>query len=244
MTLLAVKPLAPRVTWDEFLRVFHWNQGQHLAMIGPTESGKTNLAIHLLDRPKYVAVMATKPRDDTMRALQKNSGYKVLRAWLPWYGWLSPDKAPRRIIWPYIGRLDPATVKNQRERLHEAFQHVYSEGGWTLYVDELWYIINTLKLDFDVKMFLLQARSLNVSLAVATQRPAFVPLEVYDQSTHLFFWRDNDERNLSRISGINWRNANEIRTIVANLKQHEFLYVHNSGYMVTSTAPLVKGKVK
>jgi hypothetical protein len=82
-----------------------------------------------------------------------------------------------------------------------------------------------------------------ISLVVATQRPAFVPLEVYDQSQHLFFWRDNDERNLKRISGISWLNAAYVQALVASLERHEVLYINTpTGLMYRTTAPFKEGK--
>lgn len=228
---------APYVEWDEFSNRFHWKQGQHLALIGPTNSGKTTLATALLPLQPFVTVLATKPRDDTMDALKRQGGYKIVRKWKR----LDARRFPRRILWPPIRQLDAKTLANQRHEIQRGLHAMYAEGGWCVYVDELWYLINTLKLDHLAKMYLLQARSLGISFTVATQRPAFVPLEVYDQSTHLFFWRDNDERNLSRLSGISWRSQREIRSVIANLTDHEFLYVNTRGEMLRSRAPFGKG---
>ncbi len=232
-TMVEETTLAPRVPFADFYDGLVWNQGEHTAFIGPTNSGKTTLATALLPKQPYVTVLATKPRDDTMTRLQQSEGYKVLRSWRK----LSPQRYPRRIIWPPIQSLAPATLHNQRRRIHDALAAMYGEGGWCVYVDELWYLVNMLKLETDVRTYLLQARSLGISFTVATQRPAFVPLEVYDQSTHMYFWRDNDERNLQRLSGISWRSAQEVRTLIAYLEPHEFLYVHVNGKMLRSKAP-------
>jgi hypothetical protein len=115
---------------------------------------------------------------------------------------------------------------------------IYRTGCWCVYWDELWYMIHQLKMELELRTYLQQARALKISLMVGTQRPAFVPLEIYDQSTHLFFWRDNDESNLRRISGISYLSAVAIRSLVANLEPHEFLYINTkTGQMIRSTAP-------
>lgn len=223
---------APRIPWDVFVRKhFQWIPGQHIGLIGPTGQGKTTLLQALLPLHKYVVVFATKPKDDSMSRLT-NHGYKIIQEWKP----IPALDSPKRILWPDASKLN-STIR-QKKVFSDAFDEIYHEGGWTVAIDELWYFTNALKLEFQVKQYLLQARSLGISLLVATQRPAWVPLEVYDQSTHLFFWRDNDENNLSRISGINYRNVSLIKELVSNLEQHQALYVNTrTGKMIRTRAP-------
>jgi energy-coupling factor transporter ATP-binding protein EcfA2 len=225
---------APRLPWDEFYDyVFDWKQSQHVAMIGPTDSGKTTLALAILPIRKYITVLATKPKDETLRQFGRSNGFHRYTEWPE----LDADLGPRRLVWPDATSLYSAV--NQRKHFQRSMAQIYREGGWCLYIDELWFIIHHLRLELEVRTYLQQARSNNISLVVATQRPAFVPLEVYDQSQHLFFWRDNDERNLNRISGISWLNANYVRALVANLERHEVLYINTpTGEMYRTTAPV------
>ena len=226
---------APRIPWDEFIvHYFAWEFGEHVALIGPTGQGKTNLLTNLLPLHPYVCVFATKPRDATMQRLIMHGGYYPLKRWHS----LDPDKYPRRVLWPDATSLDSNT--EQTNVFHNAFERIYREGAWTVAIDELWYVANILHLSLDVKMYLLQARALGISVLLATQRPAWVPLEVYDQSTHLFFFRDNDENNLRRLSGISFRSADLIRLIVADLDRFEVLYVNTrSGEMYRTKAPVI-----
>lgn len=225
--------MAPRVSWGEFRKQLEWTQGEHVGMIGPTGSGKTTLAEAILDLRKYVVVLATKPRDESLEEYAKSRKFKRVREWVS----MSPDLAPRRILWPDAKSLYSAVV--QRKEFQKALASIYGEGAWCVYIDELWFIIHHLKLEREVRTYLQQARSNMISLVVATQRPAFVPVEVYDQSTHLFFWRDNDERNLNRISGISWLAAGYVRALVATLERHEVLYVHTpTGRMLRTRVEL------
>lgn len=223
---------APRVPWDVFLRErFDWRNGEHVAMIGPTGQGKTTLLMNILSKHSYVVVFATKPRDASMERLIAQ-GYLRMDHWQS----IPVTRAPRRVLWPSAMELD--SEDRQRDVFHDAFRRIYREGGWTVAIDEGWYVVNELGLRKDVMLYLLQARSLGISLVLATQRPAWVPVEVYDQSTHLFFWRDNDERNLSRISGISWRSADLIRALVANLDAYQVLYINTrTGAMLRTRAP-------
>lgn len=235
---------APKVTWNDFAAYFapNWKQGQHVALIGPTDSGKTTLALNLLPIHIWVCIFATKPHDDTLSALisktkRKVPGGQYVR--IDKWEHLSLRKYPRRILWPDAKDLYSATKQAQ------VFQHalavIYREGGWTVYMDELWFMTAELKLSHEVRMYLQQSRSNNVTLVISSQRPSRIPVEVYDQSRHLFFSRDNDERNLSRISGIAWKSRQIIMNLVANLEAHEFLYVNTvTGQMYRITCPPLK----
>lgn len=224
---------APRIPWDKFLsQKLIWRPGEHVALIGPTGQGKTTLLTRLLPLHPYVTVFATKPRDDSMDRLIME-GYYPVRRWQP----LDPTQHPRRVLWPEVTDMETSVIR-QKMVFHDAFGKIYREGGWTVAIDELWYVDNILKLEMDIKLYLLQARALDISLLVATQRPAWVPLEVYDQSTHLFFWRDNDESNLKRLSGISFRSADLIRSVVSDLEQYQVLYINTrTGEMCRTRAP-------
>lgn len=225
---------APRVPWQDFVRdEFQWGYGEHVAMIGPTGQGKTTLLRSILPLHPFSVVFATKPRDKSMTALER-SGYEVFPRWRS----IDPRVSPRRIIWPDATSLDSSRV--QAEVFSDAMAKIYREGAWTVSIDELWYFTNELKLGHAIKTYLLQARALDISLIGATQSPAWVPTEIYAQSTHLFFWRNNDGRAQQRLGEINNADSDLVRSVIGRLESHQFLYINTrTGQMLRSRCPQI-----
>ena len=229
----------PFVTWDDFVRThFDLRPGEHIGVIGPTGAGKTVLVVNgLLPLTPYNTVFGFKPRDWVLEQLLKRNTvgggtYRRLSRWTS----RDADLMPRRVLWPDMTKL--TSPADNRHVFAHALNAIYEEGGWTLYLDDLWFMAHSLGLEHEIKVYLTMFRSLGGNLIVATQRPSWIPLEVFDQSTHLFFFRDNDERNLKRISGVGFIAAKLIRDLVANLQAHETLYVNTrTGYMVRTRAP-------
>ncbi|MGH3570863.1 MAG: hypothetical protein ACRDUW_03390 [Pseudonocardiaceae bacterium] len=209
-----------------------------MAMIGPTGGGKTTLALQLLEQRDFVCAFGTKPKDPVLDLLHKQKGFRKMKTWKDY----DPELVPKRLLWP--DATDLYSMFRQQKEFRKAMYSMYHQGGWCIYIDELWYIIHHLKLELEVRTFLQQARALHIPLVALTQRPAYIPLEVYDQSTHLFFWLDNDEHNLKRISGISYRSAKTVRELVSTLDQHQVLYVNTrSGKMHRTTPPPPKIQV-
>jgi energy-coupling factor transporter ATP-binding protein EcfA2 len=223
------------VPWSDFTRKYYkWKPGEHVTVVAPTGHGKTVLLAQLAQLREFTTVFATKPRDTTMDYLIEAGGFEKYPKWPTGS---DPEKHPRRVVWPDATDLDKAATL-QKEVFAEAFSKIYGEGGWTLVVDELWYVTNILNLGEKIKTYLLQARSLDISLVVATQRPAAVPVECYDQASWLFIGRDNDRANLDRIAGIGSVNSAAMRPLVANLEQFQFLVVETrTGAMYRTRTP-------
>lgn len=210
-----------------------WKQGQHVTAIGPTGQGKTTLCLHLLKererRGGAILVIATKPRDRTLSGLSRR-GYRVVRNWPP------NVEGNRLVLQPKFSKLDD--IKWQRAIVHSALADVFSAEAWTVYVDELPYLVNVLKLGKWAEVLWLQGRSLDITLITGSQRPRHVPLAAYSQATHLFLWRTNDEEDLRRISGLGTMSSREIRDAVASLPEHHALYVNTrTDVMATVIAP-------
>jgi hypothetical protein len=200
-------------------------------LIGPTGQGKTTLLIAILGQRQYVAVFATKPADPSMDALIE-SGYDRYTEWLR----VSSAKSPRRVIWPDASNIDAENT--QKLVFDQAFRAIYREQNWCLVNDEGWYIAEMLKLKQHQRVMWTQGRSLGISYVVATQRPAWVPVEMYDGSTHIFFWRTTETDAVRRMSGLGAANSELVKFIVPRLEMHQALYVNTrTGDMRRTRAP-------
>jgi hypothetical protein len=141
------------------------------------------------------------------------------------------------------------SIGDQREVFRRALEAAYTQGGWAVYFDELVYITEYLGLKADAELLWYQGRSLGVSVITSSQRPAYIPLLAYSMSTHMFFWRTNDQRDLRRIGEFGGVvDGRELANVVAQLPTYEddngdpaggdLLYLNNlSGRLVQTRAP-------
>lgn len=241
--------MAPVIEFDDFMTyvigssdpALRWAQNQHMALVGPTDSGKSTALHAMLPLRTYTAFFGTKIKDDTLQSFIDSGEYERLKDWPPMRGWpvkkpVPARDMPRRLLWPDVTSL--AAVKGLAPVFTRAVDDIYGQGGWCVVWDEFWMQCQILKMTETAKILLQQARSNDIAMVMGMQRPAWIPTEVFDQTRHLLFWRDNDERNLNRIGSVGWLNAGPIRAFVANLDPFQFLYVNNrTGFMYRTTAP-------
>lgn len=235
---------APVLEWDDLTTyALDWKQDEHLGAIGPSGQGKTTALHALLDQYRsYVAYFATKPRDATLDRYIATGKYIRVQDWPPKIGRFRPryataDEMPRRLVWPDATSLNSEV--RQQQVFNAALADIYSAGGWCTVFDDWWYLCHILGLEKVSKKFLMNARSNDIPFVMAAQRPSGNRLvEIFDQATHLMFFRDNDESNLKRIGGVGWLSSDLIRAHVANLEPYQFLYVNTrTGWMYRSRAP-------
>lgn len=219
----------PRIAWEDFLADFVWNQGEHVTLLGPTGQGKTTLAREILPRRDWVVTFGTKAKDETLNAMIKQEGFKRQKEWPP------PPHVRRVVLWPDMSK--PTYKVEQQRVFYEALSEIYKSGGWCVYLDELRYICDTLKLGELVEVLWQQGRSLGISVVGGNQRPRFVPLNAYDQATHLFVWNFNDKENAKRLSEIVGVDEKEVTAVIRGLPKYDVLYINANTHdmVITNT---------
>jgi hypothetical protein len=225
------------ISWDAFLHKFRgiWKQGEHVTLYAATGQGKTTLALEILPIRKYMVVFATKQRYQRLFTTLKAQGFKVQQDFDP-----NPEVAPKVILHCAPTDTESKSRVKQREVYGRALNLIYQAGGWGLYIDELKYVTDNLKLGGNVELLYLQGRELGVSIIGTSQRPAWVPVVAIAEATHLFIGAQSDQRDIDRIAEGSGRKGRIIRPLIDELEDYQFLYVHTRN----SKVPVYKVKVE
>ena len=128
----------------------------------------------------------------------------------------------------------------QRAAFQDAFNFIVAQRAWTVWVDESKYIAEMLKLKTELTFCLEQLRSIDATVICGAQRPAFLPLSVLSNSSHIFMWKttlDTDAKRLGDIGGVD---AREVMSIAKTLDRHEFLYIRTRG----TDAKIIRSQVE
>lgn len=194
------------LTYDTWLAGFRraWRQGEHVALLGPTGSGKTFVSRDILSAREYVIVLALKRHDDTIQLFTRGEPrYKRVRKWpLDW-------GVTRAVV-----ELKPESLgdMSQAMRVYTVLNDVFLDGNWALFIDDTGYATGTLKLKRQITVLLNQARSHGVSVVTAATQPtsiaANIPSETLRQVRHVVMWKfetDQDIEACARITGMNRR---------------------------------------
>ena len=225
----------PFVPWEIHIDNLVWQPGEHTVAIGPTGKGKSTLIKALLEyrekRDAHVLVIATKSANSfteltpdgvfrTKAQLDKHPrGYYLTRKWSK----ANRGDYQRVVLWVrYSGK---GSVAEQKKQSEAALEDIMSQGGWTVYIDELRWFVDRMKLADWVTDLWTQAREIGVSAIGSTQRPVWVTRDIYANSSHFYIWGTEDDEDLRRLSGIGGMENKVIRDAVAGLRGHDVLYI-------------------
>ena len=190
---------------------FEWKQGEHMTILGRTGSGKTTLASTLLRAKPYVLSVRTKSdRHESLPGRTVSTSKK-------WEGFDTNAHTTSRTI------LTPNYVQfQQRAEIARALRRIWEEGGWTLYLDELFYLDDRLKLGSQIDSLLTGGRGKGITVVCGMQRPVRATRFAMTQSTHLISFaqeRRDVRQYLSPISEA-WGAA------IEGLGPHEFAWYY------------------
>lgn len=215
-------PLLERIEPEHFYKYMSWEQGEHAACIAGTGRGKSVMCRFLAWQRSYVAWASTKKKDDTYNA-NVRMGYERHPKWPIPKPKDRKQKFQRAMIWPqYKSLLD--VYKMGTPVFKKMLEDVYQDEGWCICLDDLYFLSEELKLRREITAINYQVRTLGVSLLAAMQRPKKIPLEAWDQASHLFTKRLNNYDDLLILRGVIGRNMKLVEHQMAQLGEYDWIY--------------------
>lgn len=208
-----------------------------MTILGPTQSGKTTLALEVLEARDHILFLATK-REDPLIAGLAAQGYRI------------SDRLDIRVrdgkvidrkfvFWPVKTTVgDGARARRmsmdefreyQRREVKRALNYVWHTRRWAVFADETVWLSEKgeggLGLGSDLNTLWYQGATARISLIAATQRPSWIPRAAYSSPEHLFFFSTSDAADLDRLSDIGAGvDKKSLEHLIVNLRRHEFLY--------------------
>lgn len=220
--------------WEFLTRYFDCKSDEHVLILGPTGSGKTQMALDALSivsrKENPAIIFAMKPRDKTLEGFAKKNEFRELRFWPPPVSKWRPEKPNGYLLKPPHNMRDIYWTRQKHyDVFREAILDSYAKGNRILFADETYSLTNELPLTDELVTVWTKGRSMNCTIWAASQRPAFIPTWAYSQSSHFFISYDPDKRSRKRYEEISGVDPDIIREGTEALEEYEWLYVKAAG---------------
>lgn len=209
-----------------------WEQGQHVFITGPTGSGKTALARHVVElraqRGGHVIVFCMKPLEDqTIVDQYLNNGFERWKKWKK-----RPASWEKRIVlWPDVSKAKgnkDGILGIQKPIFEDAFDGINDAGHWTVQVDEGLYTCapSFLGMADELAMSHAIGRSGRLTMVTLAQRPSHLPLLLYGSASHAMVGRTRETSDLKRLAELGSREGSRaLGARIAEQSLHDFLWI-------------------
>lgn len=212
------------VEWPMFLKWFGsvWEQGQHVALVGPTGCGKTTAAVGICGLRRWVLGLDAKGGDSTLSA----AGWTSVNDWPP------PRKIRQDIAEGRAARLvagfSPRTIHDRtrlRDFLRTVMEQAWVDRNWTLEVDELQLMADRKMMNLGplIEEFLVAARDRGVSVVQCFQAPAWVPTASTRQATWIGLFPTRDTTVIKSLAEKTGRPWHDLETVLHEIPDHHML---------------------
>lgn len=222
--------------------LWKYKAGEHVSFLGPTGSGKTRLALELLaksvseDLPGYITVM--KARDKTVGDfLRQHERWKRTLTYPPPPVIPPMTKPLGYAVWPHHTNDPEGDEIRHEEIFHRMHRMLYVKGDNIIFDDEVVSLVREMDMKKDLTRIWTKGRSIGCGLWGATQRPAMVPLEMYDQAQHLFLANIKDKRSRDRFGEISGVDPELVVAVVQRLPKYHWLYIRQEEGLMCVIGP-------
>jgi hypothetical protein len=242
------------ITRAEFLdEYWTYRPGQHVLFVAPTGAGKSYLAWQLIESAmeqnpnlRFVSFMP-KQQDATTKINANRLGLKETPVWPPKKKGLFEEKPNGYVLWPPHA-FGPGIRTADRHaaigsELQSGLESQLVQGKSISFIDDAHSAATFFDLNGLIEETLVNGRAGGSGLWLATQKPSgtdrgHLSTYAYSSGSHMFFSKDNDHRNLNRVSEIGaGLDSDEVKEWVRNLRVFqingenvgEFLYLDRSG---------------
>lgn len=182
---------------------FEWRVGEHISVSGQNGSGKSTLVSKILTHRRYVLIIRTKPDDVTYDA----HTVRTAKA-------MESPRYDRLVLAP--------RYQDQAIEIGDALERAWMHGRWTVYIDELFYAIEILKLGPEIERLLTQGRSKKISVVCGMQRPVRVTRFALSESSHVvaFYLEGRDRKTMAESA------SEQIAQAGASLERYQFAWYY------------------
>lgn len=235
-------PYLSEVSFKDWYEQFEkeWHEGEHVALVGQTGTGKTTVAHKILSIRKRVCVLAIKRQDDTLEQFRKGKpSYKIITKFPVDNEW-KPEQ--RLILWAKPRSLHHEEIQKQSLSVYRALNYMYLQGSWCIYLDEAGYLAGVLGLSSAIGILLNQGRSAHISVVATMTRPssvvARIPRESLTQVRHhlVFKYTDEDEmKKCAQIVGVSLGKMKQLQEELSTDTTYgfsDFVYVGKGNILV------------
>ncbi len=189
-----------------------WEQGEHIALVGDTGTGKSYLEQKLLELRDWNILF--RHADDPKNRF---TGFKRVKH-VKQIQVLPRDTEGSWILQP------PDTIYARASEGRALVNKAISEGGWTVTWDELWYAENRLGLTHDVEELQTQGRKREISVVCGMQRPSRISRFALSQCTHAFIFRCEGRDILTLAEAFTPR----LKEVIPSLAKYQFAYYNRA----------------
>jgi hypothetical protein len=246
-----------RLSRDEFLNdYFVYRPGEHVAIIEPTQGGKTRVMYQLLARAMeqcpHLAVRVTIPKRRDVESARWNTalGLKETPVWPPAPKKLWEAAPPGHALWPkhIIGGPDEDPEKvlmadraHVRHEMMACAQDCYQGGDCIHICDDIHNQATILDMNQFFEEELTMGGAMGCGLWGANQKPSGsigsggITSFFYNSPTHLLIGKDTDERNRKRFGEIGGVDPKYVSAAVLGLQVH-----HIDGHNISDKLYITK----